>query len=214
MPGVELSRMSAGDRRQARLVASMLKDGEIPWGKASVPAHLRHPRAPEDTRLLGSLIVRSGKGTSGVSSYASGTHERPSAVEAAGGMAMTVDTSDPSSLRRYAVKVSDAAENHAYVGRFFPVTVTRLSKFVDGQGRRKRYLSDVAVPRLTPKLAHVVVDRLEDWPEVLRALSQLLCQRQGVGHITLQPEPPSHRIRTPKDPYTAGHQGQCTAAEA
>ena len=148
----------------------MLKDGEIPWGKASVPAHLRHPRAPEDTRLLGSLIVRSGKGTSGVSSYASGTHERPSAVEAAGGMVMTVDTSDPSSLRRYAVKVSDAAENHAYVGRFFPVTVTRLSKFVDGQGRRKRYLSDVAVPRLTPKLAHVVVDRATGEGSTARSL--------------------------------------------
>ncbi len=62
--------------------------------------------------------------------------------------------------------------------------------------------------------AHVVVDRLEDWPEVLSALNRLLCERQGVRHITLQPEPPSHRIRTPQDPYTAGHRGQCAAAEA
>lgn len=37
--------------------------------------------------------------------------------------------------------------------------------------------------------AHVVIRRMDDWPPVLSAVRQLLGERYGIEHVTLQPEP-------------------------
>jgi len=44
--------------------------------------------------------------------------------------------------------------------------------------------------------AHVVIERLERWPEILSRLQALLAQRYGIEHATLQPEtsPQAQRI--------------------
>jgi cobalt-zinc-cadmium efflux system protein len=36
--------------------------------------------------------------------------------------------------------------------------------------------------------AHVVTEGLESWPETLARLQQLLAERYGIEHVTLQPE--------------------------
>ena len=42
--------------------------------------------------------------------------------------------------------------------------------------------------------AHLEIGRLEQWPDILRAARQLLHDRFGIDHVTLQPEPvSSHR---------------------
>ncbi len=43
--------------------------------------------------------------------------------------------------------------------------------------------------------AHLVVDNLTDWEEVLERSHALLKQRFGIGHTTLQPEPIGRRVR-------------------
>ncbi len=42
--------------------------------------------------------------------------------------------------------------------------------------------------------AHLVVERLEDWPRVLREVSELLERRFHIHHVTLQPEPMEVRV--------------------
>jgi cobalt-zinc-cadmium efflux system protein len=37
--------------------------------------------------------------------------------------------------------------------------------------------------------AHVVVERMGQWDAVLAGLKALLCERFGIEHVTLQPEP-------------------------
>jgi cobalt-zinc-cadmium efflux system protein len=54
--------------------------------------------------------------------------------------------------------------------------------------------------------AHVVVERLADWEQVLPAMKQHLHEAYGIGHVTLQPEPratPSHDCGEQKHHGTA-----------
>ncbi len=44
--------------------------------------------------------------------------------------------------------------------------------------------------------AHVVVEDLRQWPDLLYGLSQLLQNRFAIGHITLQPEPRAQVVHT------------------
>jgi cobalt-zinc-cadmium efflux system protein len=49
--------------------------------------------------------------------------------------------------------------------------------------------------------AHVDLDTLEEWPSLLDGLRQLLAERFGIHHVTLQPEPQAWVVhRMPYDP--------------
>jgi Co/Zn/Cd efflux system component len=43
--------------------------------------------------------------------------------------------------------------------------------------------------------AHVVLDRMRQWEVVLARLKALLCERFGIEHVTLQPEPVEHVLQ-------------------
>ena len=75
-----------------------------------------------------------------------------SAVERAGGIDKSdLWAGDSDSLRRYHVKVSGDAKESAYIGRFFPVSLTRRSRhYEDQHGQPKIYLPEVLVPTLSP----------------------------------------------------------------
>ena len=42
--------------------------------------------------------------------------------------------------------------------------------------------------------AHLLVDNLAQWPEILAAARHVLLH-QGIAHVTLQPEPAAHTVR-------------------
>jgi cobalt-zinc-cadmium efflux system protein len=56
-------------------------------------------------------------------------------------------------------------------------------------------IHDVHVRTVTSGLVtlsgHVEVDDSRPWPEILLELCSVLCERYGIGHVTLQPEEPS-----------------------
>jgi len=43
--------------------------------------------------------------------------------------------------------------------------------------------------------AHVVLADMADWDAVLMRLRHLLCERYGIDHLTLQPEPETAVVR-------------------
>lgn len=47
--------------------------------------------------------------------------------------------------------------------------------------------------------AHLVINKMEEWPDTLNAQRELLAERFGIDHVTLQPELPPHaRVIMPK----------------
>ena len=162
LPGRKLASFGEQDAADAKQAKALIEAGAIPWDAASVPSHLRQVHVPSAPgKRLGSLVLRAQGERSAHGKRWHSTAQaafKEDRIIAAGGLDLAIDASNPDSLRAYTVEVSAEAVEHSYVGRFFPVSLTRTSKFVEADtGRPRRYLRGVVKPTLTPKLRNAVL---------------------------------------------------------
>ena len=160
-----LAHMEPADKKSARDAGELIKSGAIPWGAKSVPSQLR---SASTASSLGSMTLKSSNGVGNAAAMRAVAEDIAiGGVSPIPGAGAADDSSDVSTYdaSRFKVRVIPDTAEESYMGRFYPMPLTRWSakNYVEDDTSNEvtapLLLEHVGRPRVTAKLKQLVLAR-------------------------------------------------------